>query len=174
MTSYFYKRNPELIERRMRRKEAVKEQKVIQIVNTILFIVGFLIAGFDHRFDLSHIPINIVLLADAIILLGYFIIFIVLTQNAYASSVIQVEKGQTVVSTGLYSIVRHPMYSGGLIMFLFIPIALGSFWALIPFLIMPFTIIFRLLNEEKLLLKELPGYEEYCKKVRYRLIPFIW
>ena len=94
------------------------------------------------------------------ILLGYLIVFIVLTQNTYASATIQVDKDQKLVLTGLYSLVRHPMYLGALVMILFTPFALGSFWALIPFLIMPFTIIFRLLNEEKLLLKELPGYEE--------------
>lgn len=174
LTTYFWKVDPQLIERRMRRKEAVKEQKVIQLGNMVLFIAGFVIAGLDHRFGLSHIPINIVLLSDVMILFGYFIIFIVLTENTYASSIIQVEKDQQVISKGLYAIVRHPMYFGGLIMFLFTPIALGSFWAFIPFAIMPYTIILRLLNEEELLLKELTGYEEYCKKVRYRLIPFIW
>jgi len=96
------------------------------------------------------------------------------TQNAYASAIIEVEKDQRVVSTGLYAIVRHPMYFGAMIMILFTAVALGSLWALIPFAFMPFTIILRLLNEEKLLLKELAGYEEYCKKVRYRLIPYVW
>jgi protein-S-isoprenylcysteine O-methyltransferase Ste14 len=174
ITTYFYRRSPELIERRMRRKEGLREQKVIQIINTILFIAGFVIAGLDHRFNWSRVPLNIALLGDVMVLCGYLIVFLVLTQNAYASAIIEVEKDQRVVSTGLYAIIRHPMYFGAMIMILFTPVALGSLWALIPFAIMPCTIILRLLNEEKLLLKELAGYEEYCKKVRYRLIPYVW
>lgn len=174
LTIYFYKRNPDLIERRLRRREAIREQKRIQLVNTILLLAGFLIAGFDHRFDWSHVPYNIVLLSDVMILFGYFIVFLVMAENPYASASIHVEKDQHLISTGLYSVVRHPMYSGALIIFLFIPTALGSYWALIPFAVMPFTIVLRLLNEEKILFKELEGYEEYCKKVRYHLIPLVW
>lgn len=174
LTIYFYKRNPDLIERRLRRREAIREQKFIQLVNTILLFAGFLIAGLDHRFNWSHVPYHIVLLSDVMILVGYFIVFLVMGENPYASASIIVEKDQHLISTGLYAVVRHPMYFGALILILFIPTALGSYWALIPFAVMPFAIVLRLLNEEELLLKELAGYEEYCQKVRYRLIPFVW
>jgi len=112
--------------------------------------------------------------ANVIVFSGYIFVFFVLRENSYASRIIEVEKGQKVITSGPYTIVRHPMYLGVLLMYLFTPIALGSYWAIIFFLPLVPLIVFRLLNEEEVLLRELPGYEEYCKKTRYHLIPFIW
>ncbi len=174
LTVYLLKNNPQLLERRLRRREKITEQKRIQMVNTLLSIIGFMLPGIDHRFGLSHVPINIVLLADVMIVLGYLLIFRVFQENIYASSIIEVEKDQQVVTTGLYSIIRHPMYLGAIIMLLFVPLALGSYWALIPFLLMDGLIIVRLLNEEQYLLKDLPGYREYMQHTPYRLVPYVW
>ena len=113
-------------------------------------------------------------MADIVILLGYLIIFFVFKQNSYASRIVEVEENQKIISTGLYGIVRHPMYVGVMIMIIPTPVALGSYWGLIPMAAIPLAIIFRILNEEKVLCSELPGYKDYCQKTRYRLIPFIW
>jgi len=115
-----------------------------------------------------------VLLADIMIVLGYLLIFLVFQENAYASSVIEVEEDQKVVTTGMYSIIRHPMYLGAIIMLSFVPLALGSYWALITFLLMDVLVVLRLLNEEEYLQKELPGYREYMQETPYRLVPYVW
>jgi protein-S-isoprenylcysteine O-methyltransferase Ste14 len=171
---YFLKNDPLFLERRTRAKEKEKAQKIIQIVFSLMFLSGFVIPGLDKRFGWSDIPIYIVLITDIIILLGYLLIFFVFKQNSYASRVVEVDKSQRVISTGLYSIVRHPMYLGVLIMYIPTPVALGSYWGLIPMATIPMAIVFRILNEEKVLRKDLPGYKEYCQKTRYRLIPLIW
>ena len=171
---YFLKNDPLFLERRTRAKEKEKAQKIIQIVFSLIFLSGFVIPGLDKRFGWSDIPINIVLITDTIILLGYLLIFFVFRQNSYASRVVEVDKSQKVITTGLYSIVRHPMYLGVLIMYIPTPVALGSYWGLIPMATIPLAIVFRILNEEKVLSKDLPGYKEYCQKTRYRLIPLIW
>ena len=171
---YFLQNDPIFLERRTRAKEKEKVQIIIQIVSTFILLSGFVIPGFDKRFGWSDIPIYIVIVADIVILFGYFIIFFVFKQNSYASRVVEVEKSQKVISTGLYGFVRHPMYIGVIIMFIPTPVALGSYWGLIPMVTIPLAIVFRILNEEKVLCKDLPGYKEYCQKTRYRLIPFIW
>jgi protein-S-isoprenylcysteine O-methyltransferase Ste14 len=171
---YFLKNDPLFLERRTRTKEKEKVQKIIQIVFSLIFLSGFVIPGLDKRFGWSDIPIYIVLITDIIILLGYLLIFFVFRQNSYASRVVEVDKNQKVITTGLYSIVRHPMYIGFLIMYIPTPVALGSYWGLIPMATIPLAIVFRILNEEKVLSKDLPGYKEYCQKTRYRLIPLIW
>ena len=171
---YFLKNDPLFLERRTRAKEKEKAQKIIQIVFSLIFLSGFVIPGLDKRFGWSDIPINIVIITDIIILLGYLLIFFVFRQNSYASRVVEVDKSQKVITTGLYSIVRHPMYLGVLIMYIPTPVALGSYWGLIPMATIPLAIVFRILNEEKVLSKDLPGYQEYCQKTRYRLIPLIW
>ena len=125
-------------------------------------------------FAILVIPIRIIILADIFILLGYLIIFFVFKQNSYASRVVEVDKNQKVISTGLYRIVRHPMYFGVLIMFIPTPVALGSYWGLIPMATVPLALVFRILNEENVLCKELSGYKAYCQKTQYRLIPFLW
>ncbi len=174
VVSYFLKKDPELLERRMRMREKEEKQKTIQIIGIIIFFIGFLIPGLDYRYHWSNVPVYLVIAADVIVLSGYIFAFLVLRENSYASRIIEVEKGQKVITTGPYAIVRHPMYLGVLVMYIFTPLALGSYWALPFFLPLLPLLINRLLNEEEMLLKELPGYKEYCKKTRYHLVPFIW
>ena len=171
---YFLKKDPALLERRMRMREKEEKQKTIIKFAYIFFFIGFIIPGLDYRYHWSNVPVLLVIAANAMVLSGYIFVFFVLRENSYASRIIEVEKGQKVITTGLYAIVRHPMYLGVLIMYLFTPLALGSYWALIFFLPLLPLIVLRLLNEEEVLLRELAGYKEYCRKTRYRLFPFIW
>ncbi len=166
--------DPELLARRMRTREKESEQKRIISASGILFLVGFLIPGFDHRFGWSDVPVWEALAADVLVILGYALVFLVFLWNPFASRVVEVEPGQRVISTGPYALVRHPMYLGTSIMWLATPIALGSYWALPVFLILPLVLVCRIRNEEEVLLRELPGYREYTLTVRYRLIPGIW
>ena len=147
---------------------------MIQVAFSLVFLSGFIISGLDRRFGWSDIPIQAIILADVIILLGYLIIFFVFKQNSYASRIVEVNEHQKVVSTGLYAIVRHPMYVGVLVMFIPTPIALGSYLGLVPMATIPLAIVMRIINEEKVLCRDLPGYKEYCHKTKYRLLPFIW
>lgn len=171
---YFLRVDPRFLERRAKTKEKEKQQKLIAILSTFIFLAGFILPGLDHRFSWSEIPAYISILADIVILLGYLIIFIVFRQNSYASRIIEVDEEQQVISTGLYGIVRHPMYVGVLIMYIPTPLALGSYWGLIPFALLPLSLALRILNEEKVLSENLKGYKEYCQLTRYRLIPYIW
>jgi protein-S-isoprenylcysteine O-methyltransferase Ste14 len=171
---YFLKKDPELLERRMRFREKEETQKTIQKLGFIIFFIGFLIPGLDYRYQWSNVPVQLVIVSNIIVLSGYLFVFFVLRENSYASRIIEVEKGQKVISTGPYAIVRHPMYLGVLLMLLFTPLALGSYWALIFFLPLLPIIVLRLLNEEEVLFRELPGYNEYCRKTKYHLVPFVW
>jgi protein-S-isoprenylcysteine O-methyltransferase Ste14 len=171
---YFLKRDPQFLERRTHTKEKEKHQTLIVSLSTIIFLAAYLVPGLDKRFGWSHVPIGIVIAADAMNLLGYALVFFVFNQNSYASRVVEIDKDQKVVSTGLYGIVRHPMYLGVLIMFLPMPLGLGSYWGLAPVAILPMIIVQRIINEEKTLKTKLPGYVRYCRKVRHRLIPFLW
>jgi protein-S-isoprenylcysteine O-methyltransferase Ste14 len=171
---YFLNKDPEFLERRMKLKEKEAKQQLVVKLSGILFVIGFLIPGLDHRFGWSNVPFELVAAADACVLIGYLICFLVFRENSYAGRTIEVVKGQKVISTGPYSIIRHPMYFGVLLMYLATPIALGSYWALPPFLLVVPIILFRILNEEEVLRRELPGYADYCKKTRYRLIPYVW
>lgn len=139
-----------------------------------MFIAGFVVAGLDFRFGWSHMPAWVTVVASVLFLAAYALYAEVMRENAYLSRTVKVEQGQTVVDTGLYGIVRHPMYMTTLLLFLAIPVVLGSWYALISFAFYPAIIIVRLKDEEDLLTRELPGYEAYKKKVKYRLIPFIW
>ena len=174
VASYFLKHDPELLQRRMKFKEKEARQKTIIKIANLLFFIGILIPGFDYRYGWSDIPAFIVILSDIIVFLGYMLVFRTFKENSYASRVVEVEKNQKVITTGPYSIIRHPMYAGIIPMYIFMPIALGSYWALIFFIPVIVLIILRTLDEEKVLLRDLKGYEEYTKKVRYRLIPGIW
>ncbi|MFC2130730.1 methyltransferase family protein [Bacteroidota bacterium] len=171
---YFLKHDPELLRRRSQFNEKEKEQKILMKFMNIYFILVFLIPGFDFRYQWSNVPPELVIIANIFVFLSYMFVVSVLKENSYASRIIEVEKGQKVISAGSYAIVRHPMYSGVLLMLIFTPFALGSYWQLLAFSPVPILIALRLLNEEKVLKRDLEGYEEYCKKTKYRLIPFVW
>jgi len=171
---YFIKNDPKLLERRTKIKEKETTQRIIQITFSLLFFSAFIVSGLDRRFGWSDIPFSIIIFADFVSLSGYLIVFFVFKQNSYASRVVEVDDNQQVISTGLYGIVRHPMYAGVIIMWVPIPVALGSYWGLIPIATIPFALVLRIINEESVLIGKLPGYKEYCHKTKYRLIPFIW
>jgi protein-S-isoprenylcysteine O-methyltransferase Ste14 len=171
---YFLKRDPKFLERRTKGTEKVKEQKLIQLINLPVFMAAFIVPGLDRRFGWSDVPVEIIIITNIVILGGYLIIFNVFKQNSYASRIVETDKEQKVITTGLYGIVRHPMYIGVLIMYLPTPLALGSYWGLIPMALLPVALVLRILNEEKVLRENLEGYKEYCLKTRYRLIPYIW
>jgi len=171
---YFLKHDPAFLVRRMQFKEREKEQKAIVKVMYLVFLVAFLIPGLDRRFGWSDVPVPIVFAANVVVFLSYLFIFWVFRVNSYASRIIEVVKEQKVISAGPYALVRHPMYLGMALMLLATPAALGSYWAYLIFLPMPLFIVPRLLNEEKVLKRDLPGYKEYCEKTRYRLLPCVW
>jgi protein-S-isoprenylcysteine O-methyltransferase Ste14 len=174
---YFLRHEPELIERRLKAGPSAEKrtsQKIIQSLASLFFILMFLVPGFDHRLHWSHVPPILVIAADIVVLLGFWIVFLVFKENRYTSAVVEVAAEQQVITTGPYAVVRHPMYSGALLLLFSAPIALGSWWALPLFLPMFVVIVLRLLDEERFLLQSLPGYEEYCRKVQYRLIPRIF
>lgn len=171
---YFLKRDPRFLERRTKGTEKVKEQKLIQLINLPIFMSAFIVPGLDRRFGWSDIRPEIIIATNVVILAGYLLIFLVFRQNSYASRIIEIDREQKVISTGLYSIVRHPMYLGVMIMYIPTPLALGSYWGLIPMATLPVALAFRILSEEKVLCENLEGYKEYCLKTKYRLIPYIW
>jgi protein-S-isoprenylcysteine O-methyltransferase Ste14 len=171
---YLYVHDPDLLVRRMRLREKRTEQRSIVYLSYIPFLLAFILPGFDRRYGWSAVPVWLVILSDVLALLGYGLIFMVFRENRYTSRIVEVEKEQTVISSGPYSIVRHPMYLGTMVMYSFTPLALGSWWALIPALMVVPVLVLRILDEEKVLVAELKGYEEYRQKVHYRLIPGIW
>ena len=164
----------DLLRKRLDAKEKQAAQKGVQSLSGLVFIAGFVLAGLDFRFSWSDVPLPAVIAASVIFLTGYGLYAEVMRENAYLSRTVKVEEGQTVVSTGLYGIIRHPMYTASILMFLAIPLVMGSWYALIPFAFYPALMVVRVLDEEKLLTAELAGYAEYKTKVKYRLIPFVW
>lgn len=168
------KKNPELLKKRLENKEQQKTQKLVVLLSILMFAAGFVIAGLDFRFDLLQLAPWISHIAAIVFLVGYAMYAEVLRENAYLSRTVKVDAGQKVVDTGLYRIVRHPMYTATILMFTMIPLVLGSVIALPVFLIYPFLIVKRIGNEEAVLEKELDGYQEYKRKVKYRLFPRIW
>jgi len=172
--TYFYKHDPQLIERRMQFKEKVREQKRIMTFVYIAWLVAFVLPGLDHRFGWSHEPLWITIFSQAVVFGGFATTLWVAKVNRFAARTIQVEPGQEVISNGPYHIVRHPMYLGACAMWLFTPLALGSYFTLPAFVLLIPLIVLRLLNEERVLRQELPGYAEYCLHTRFRLIPFLW
>ena len=167
-------KNPALLEKRLQAKEKQKEQDLVVKLSGLMFLAGFIVAGLGVRFDWYRLPTGVTVGAAAVFLIAYLLYAEVLRENTYLSRTIEVQEGQKVVDTGLYGIVRHPMYSVTLLLFLSMPIVLGSLYSALIFLAYPFIIGKRIKNEEALLSNELDGYSEYMKKVKYRLIPFIW
>lgn len=167
-------KNPELLKKRLHAKETEKEQGTVIKLSGLMFLAGFLTAGLGFRFGWYMLPKGVVFAAAAVFLLAYALYAEVLRENTYLSRTVEVQEGQKVIDTGLYAIVRHPMYSATLLLFLSMPLVLGSLYAFPIFLAYPFLIVKRIKNEEALLEKELKGYREYRQKVKYRLIPFVW
>lgn len=165
---------PKLLEKRLDAKEKQGEQRIVVGFSGLMFVAGFVVAGLDYRFSWSKMPVAVTVAASVLFLVAYGLYAEVLRENAYLSRTVKVEEGQTVISTGLYGIVRHPMYAATILLFLMMPLVLGSWYAAIIFLAYPVLIVIRLVGEEKLLLKELPGYAQYREKVKYRIIPFVW
>jgi protein-S-isoprenylcysteine O-methyltransferase Ste14 len=177
ITVYLAIRDPKLLERRMNvgpRAEKEPAQKIIMLLATLGFIVTIVFPVLDHRFGWSAVPASVSVLGDALIALAFLFIFFVFRQNSYGASTIQIAEGQTVISTGPYAFVRHPMYAGALVMLIGTPLALGSWWGLFAVLLILPVLIWRLLDEERFLRQNLSGYAEYQTKVKYRLLPFIW
>jgi protein-S-isoprenylcysteine O-methyltransferase Ste14 len=173
--TYLYFKDPALLERRMHTRETEKPQSLMIKLSLIWFLLAFLIPGLDRRFHWSRVPAEIVWASAFLVFIGYVMIVMVFRENSYASRVVEVTQGQKVIDTGPYAVVRHPMYLGAIILYAFTPLALGSYWAVLPmWLIIPIITILPIPNEEEVLKRELPGYEEYMQKVKYRLVPGVW
>ncbi len=171
---YFLKRDPQLVERRLRTEEKISEQKTFIKWAQLIAFGSSAIPGLDYHFGWSRVPLWLTILSQLFVFAGYLITLWVMKENSFASRTVQVEEGQRVISTGPYRLVRHPMYSGAVLMLLFAPFALGSWWALPGFYAVIPLIVLRLLNEEKMLCRDLLGYSDYCLRTRFRLLPFLW
>jgi protein-S-isoprenylcysteine O-methyltransferase Ste14 len=177
VSAWLIRNDPALLERRMRGgpfAEGERSQKIIMSFASIGFVGMLVVPGLDHRFGWSHIPAPVALLGDLLLLAGWLGILQVFRANTYAAATIQVASGQTVVSTGPYAVVRHPMYAAALLMLLGIPVALGSWWGVLVWAAVLPALAWRLLDEERLLMRDLAGYADYRRKVRWRLIPYLW
>ena len=176
-TLYFLKRDPALVSRRLRAgPTAEKEpaQKRIQLFASIFLCAIFVLSGLDDRFGWSTVPVAVVIAGHVLLAFGYLAMFIVFRANSFAASTIEVGAGQQVVSSGPYAVVRHPMYAGALLMFLGVPLALGSWWGLVPVALLAATLVARLRDEEAYLARNLPGYDDYRRKLPWRLVPGLW
>jgi protein-S-isoprenylcysteine O-methyltransferase Ste14 len=174
---WFLKHDPALMQRRREvgaSAEPLESQKIIQGIGGFLHVATFIVAGIEHRVHGSVVPAPVVFVADAIVLAGLALTFVVFKANTYTASTVTVEAGQRVVATGPYAIVRHPMYAASVLWFLATPFALGSPWALVPAMLMTLAVAVRLVDEERHLRASLPGYDAYCETVRWRLIPGLW
>ena len=167
-------KDPDLLKRRLNAREKENEQKEVVALSGLMFISGFIIAGLNYRFNWIVLPNIVIIISSIIFIIAYILYAEVLRENTYLSRTIEVQKNQTIVDTGLYGIVRHPMYIITIVLFLMIPLILGSIISFIIFLIYPFILVKRIKNEEEVLMKDLKGYKDYMKKVKYRLIPYVW
>ena len=167
-------KNPDLLRKRLNSKEKEAEQGILLLLGGVMFICGFVVAGLNYRFEWIILPKYIVFIAAIIFLLAYALYAEVLRENMYLSRIIEVQENQKVIDKGLYGIVRHPMYLSTILLFLSIPLVLGSLFSFLIFMIYPFIIAKRIENEEKVLEEGLKGYLEYKEKVKYKMIPFIW
>ena len=177
ITLYLMKKDPKLLERRVYAgPSAEKEvgQQIVQSITAVGFIAGLVVPALDYRLHWSWVPLSVSVAGDILVAAGLLIIFFVYRENSFASATIELAPDQKVISTGPYALIRHPMYLGGFIMFVGIPLALGSWWGLLVFALMIPAIIWRLLDEERFLVSNLAGYSEYLSRVMYRLIPFVW
>ena len=174
---YLMRKNPAALQRRMRSGPGAETRTVQKVVMAILYLslaAMFVVSALDHRFGWSPVPTAICLAGDVLVAVGRGVVMLVVIQNSYAATTVQVEAGQKLVSTGVYGLVRHPMYTSYVIMMVGIPLALGSYWGLVFVIPGLLVIAWRIRDEEKLLQEELDGYREYTKKVRYRLVPSVW
>jgi protein-S-isoprenylcysteine O-methyltransferase Ste14 len=171
---YLARNDPALLERRLRKRESRARQQVALTLAMLVILLAFVLPGLDRRFGWSNVSPGVVLLADVVFLMGYGQFFLVLRENSFASRVVEVEAGQVVVTTGPYRVVRHPMYVAIIVVVLASPLALGSIWAVLPALLLPFVLVARIRDEERLLTDSLPGYREYQSTTKCRLIPGIW
>jgi protein-S-isoprenylcysteine O-methyltransferase Ste14 len=177
ITVYLWKQDPKLLERRVRagpgaEKEAA--QRLIQLMASVAFVGVLVVPAIDHRLAWSSVPLCVVIAGNVLVATGFVIVFLVFRENTFTAATIEVAADQTVIAAGPYAVVRHPMYAGALVMLFGTPLALGSSWGLLAFIPMTLVIVWRLLDEEKFLSKNLPGYSNYTKNVRYRLLPFVW
>ena len=167
-------KNPELLRKRLNAKEKESEQKWVLLFSGLMFVVGFMIAGLNYRYQWTEMPKIVVIISSILLIIAYILYAEVLRENTYLSRTIEVQDNQKVIDTGLYGIIRHPMYAATILLFLTMPLILGSIQSFIIFLIYPVIIGKRIKNEEKVLEKDLKGYTEYKKKVKYKVIPFVW
>ena len=167
-------KSPDLLKKRLNAKEKENEQKQVLLFSGLMFICGFIFAGFNYRYNWTMIPTSVVIISSIIFIISYILYAEVLRENAYLSRTIEVQENQKVIDTGLYGMVRHPMYAVTILLFLSMPLILGSIISFVIFLVYPIIIAKRIKNEEEILEKELDGYSDYKKKVRYKMIPFIW
>ena len=174
MAQYLLKHDPQLLRRRLQFKEKIGQQQIIIRLIQGFMLVTFLVPGLDYRFGWSRVPPVWVIISTTVIFGGYMIVFWVFKTNSYTSRIIEVEAGQKVVTTGPYGFIRHPMYLGILLVCVFTPIALGSYWMILGFLPLLPLLIWRIVNEEQVLCRDLIGYRAYCAQVKYRLIPGVW
>lgn len=171
---FLFIKAPQLLEKRLSAKEKENTQKGVVIFSFLMFVAGFVTAGLDYRFGWSKVPFAVTIISGIVLLLSYGLYARVMKENAYLSRTVEIQNNQKIIDTGLYGIVRHPMYTATILLFLSMPLVLGSWFALILFLPYPFVITIRIKNEEKVLEAGLPGYCEYKQKVRWRIIPFVW
>lgn len=174
MGIWLYIFQPELLAKRLNNKEKEQQQKNVVALSGLMFIVGFVLCALDYRFTWSLVPLWLTIVASILFLIGYGMYVEVMRENAYLSRTIEVQEGQQLIDTGLYGVVRHPMYTATILMFTSIPLILGSFWSLIIFAIYPLLMVLRIKNEEQVLAAGLKGYTDYQKRVKWRLLPFVW
>jgi protein-S-isoprenylcysteine O-methyltransferase Ste14 len=177
VTLYLMKNDPKLLQKRINAGPASEKeikQKIIQSIAQVAFIAVIIFPAIDHRLGWSTVSILVIILGDLLVALGLLMVFFVFKENTFTSAIIEVDKDQKVISNGLYSVIRHPMYSGAFIMLLGVPLSLGSWWGIFALIPLISVIVWRLINEERFLLKNLKGYKEYSQKVHFRLIPFVW
>ena len=167
-------KSPELLKKRLNAKEEEKEQKIVILISGIMFLLAFILAGLNFRFGWFQLPQTVIIIASIIFILSYIMYAEVLRENMYLSRTVEVSENQKVIDTGLYGIVRHPMYTSTIFLFLSMPLVLDSLFSFMVLFIYPIVIISRIKNEEKVLERELEGYKEYKEKVKYRIVPFIW